>query len=311
MEKLSRSFRNLFATSLFAVALAPAAGCEGTAVTVGGAGEAFNRSGQLLSIGNVIEINGTYGSGCLDRSGQWSVATSTLTAPSYQLLDVVRANSACTLTLDSLRIGTSEATAALYIADSPIPLGNSFLPAGSAFRMNAAGAVALFANARVQPDLSFNSNFMVQTIFSADSGAVSANVSANFEVVSSTAVANGVPAPDYGADVTGINLQVDATYQVTAAAGAVMLLDMMQPGDSYVISTMDFGVTPAYGDVAMAFDAGAPVMISQPNQTIPAAAFSLVGESLASPLLRSIILMHEDNGVRSYEVVAIRFLGPN
>lgn len=311
MEKLSRSFRNLFATSLFALALAPAAGCEGTAVTVGGAGEAFNRSGQLLSIGNVIEINGSYGAECLNHSGQWSVATTSLSAPTYSLLDVVRANSACTLTLDSLRIGASESTAALYIADSPIALGNSFRPVGSAFRMNAAGAVALFANARVQPDMSFNSNFMVQTIFSADSGAVSANVSANFEVVSSTAVANGVPAPDYGADVTGINLQVDATYQVTAAAGAVMLSDMLQPGESFVISTMDFGVAPAYGDVAMAFDAGAAVAITGPNQSIPAAAFSLVGESLASPLLRSIILMHEDSGVRSYEVVAIRFLGPN
>ena len=308
MEKLSRSFRNSSHLS-FRPGPRPNPGCEGTAVTVGGAGEAFNRSGQLVDWQRHRDQRLLR---CRVLEPQWAVECChhQSDAPTYSLLDVVRANSACTLTLDSLRIGTSESTAALYIADSPIALGNSFRPVGSAFRMNAAGAVALFANARVQPDMSFNSNFMVQTIFSADSGAVSANVSANFEVVSRQRSLTACP-PRLRRRCHGHQPAGRCHLSRTAAAGAVMLSDMLQPGESYVISTMDFGVAPAYGDVAMAFDAGAPVAITGPNQTIPAAAFSLVGESLASPLLRSIILMHEDSGVRSYEVVAIRFLGPN
>lgn len=310
MEKLSRSLRNLFTASLFTLALAPVAGCGGEAVSVSGAGEAFNRSGQLLSIGDVLEINGTYGAGCLTRTGGWSVATSMLSSTTNPVLDVVRANSGCTLTVNALRIGATEASAQDYVADSPFQLGSSFQAAGSAFRLNAGQPIALYANARVMPDMSFSSDFMIEMIYSADAGAVSANVGAAYEVVASTAVAAGVPAPDYGIDATGINLQVDANSMVTAAAGAVVLQDMNQLGETYVISATDFGVAPVYGVVDSAYTAGTPEPISGANPAIAAAAFNLMGSSLLSPLPRSIIIAHEASGVRSYQVVAIRFLGP-
>lgn len=310
MEKLSRSLRNLFTASLFALALAPVAGCGGETVSVSGAGEAFNHSGQLLSIGDVLEINGTYGAGCLTRTGGWSVATTMLSSTTNPALDVVRANSDCTLTVNALRIGSTEASAQTYTADVPFQLGNSFRATGASFRLSPSQPVALYANARVLPDMSFSNDFMIEMIYSADAGAVSANVGAAYEVVTSTAVATGVLAPDYGIDATGINLQVDANSMVTAASGAVVLQDMNQLGETYVISATDFGVAPVYGDVDLAYTNGSAQPISGPNPMIAAAAFNLTGANLVTPLPRSIIIAHEDSGVFSYQVIAIRFLGP-
>lgn len=309
MEKLNRSFRNLVTASALASAFA-AAGCEPSQNTVTGSGEAFQRSGKLSTLGSVIELNGTYGPDCLVRSGQWSLATTAVENMTNPALDVVRGNIACTLTLDSLRIGTSEASAMLYTADNPIPVGMSFQPAGVPFRAMGSGPVMLYGNVRLLPDMSFSSNFTLEAIYSDDPQMVSANVSAAFEVVGSEAIAGAVPAPNYGTDVTGMSLQVDADNIVTAARGAAVLQDSSQTGEAYLISATDFGAAPQHADVEAEFTAGAPTPLMGANPSIDIAAFGLMGANLSSPFLRTIIIAHEVAGIRSYQVIAIRFFGP-
>jgi hypothetical protein len=310
MEKLSRSFSKLIAASALALAVAPAAGCGSPPNSVAGAGQAFQRSGKLTALGNVIELNGSYGTGCLVREGQWSVATTAVENTTHPLLDVVRGNAACTLTLDSLRIGMNEASATLFVADAPIPIGQSFQPTGAAFRSMGAGPVLLYGNARLLPDMSFNSTFMIQAIYSDDPNMVSANVSAGFEVVASEAVAGAVPAPNYGIDVTGLSLQVDANNIVTAASGSAVLLDMSQMGESFVITSTDLGANPQYVDVDAAFSAGTSMALAGGNPTIGAAAFALDGVDLSTPQQRTVIVAHDGGGVRSYQVISIRFFAP-
>lgn len=310
MEKLSRSFRTLITASALALSLAPVAGCGPSQNSVAGAGEAFQRSGKLTSLGEVLELNGSFGPGCVARSGQWSVATAVVSNTTNPLLDVVRANATCTLTLDSLRIGTSEASAILYTADAPISIGTSYQPVGIAFRAMGGGPVMLFGNVRLLPDMSFNSTFMIQAIYSDDPNMVSANVSAAFEVVGSEAVSGAVPAPTYAVDVTGINLQVDANNVVTAANGSAVLLDQSQVGESYLVTPTDFGTLPQYADVDAEFSAGIPAAISGANPSIDITNFGLIGTSLSSPQSRSIIVAHEEAGVRSYQILAVRFFAP-
>lgn len=311
MRTNHQTLRTFASAAAMSLALAGAGGCEqASAVAVSGNGEAFNRSAHQLSLGSVLEFSGSYGAGCVDRSGQWSVATTTLSSMTNPALSVVRNNTACQLSLEMMRIGPSEAAATMLVADDPIQLGATFKPVATAFRIMAAGAVTLYANFRVTPDIAFGSNFSIQGMYSDDPTQAAADVSAIYEVVSSSASAADVPPPNYGTDASSLSLKVDAAKLVTQASGAVQLIDMVQPGESYVISNMDFGAAPSYGDVDQQFSTGTQTAISGVNPVIAAADLNLIGADLNQPLFRSIIIAHAAADVRSYQVIAIRFLGP-
>lgn len=311
MRMNNQTLRTFASAAAMSLALAGAGGCDQpSAVAVSGNGEAFNRATHQLSFGSILEFSGSYGAGCVARTGQWSVATTALNSMTYPALSVVRNNTACQLSLEMMRIGPTEAASSMHVADDPIQLGAAFKPVATPFRLMAAGAVTLYANFRVTPDIAFGGDFSIQGMYSDDPTQAAADVSAIYEVVSSSASAADVPPPNYGTDASSLGLMVDAAKLVTQASGAVQLFDMVQPGESYVISNMDFGTTPSYGDVDLQFSMGTQAAISGNNPVITAADLNLIGADLNQPLFRSILIAHAVEGVRSYQVIAIRFLGP-
>lgn len=307
MRTLKNALPTVCSIALLTWASVGATGCGQTVVTA--EGEVFNRSTHKLASGSILEFSGSYGPSCLNRSGMWSVSAATLSALTYPELSVIRNDANCQLSLQMMRIGQTEAQAMMHIADDPISLDASFKQAATPFRINASGAVTLYANVRMTPDLSFGSNFTIQAMYSEDPGQAAANVGAVFELVSATTGMSTVPASDYQADASSLSIKVDANQVVTQVSGGVSLLDMGQPGEAYVLNSIDFGNTPSYGDVDLHFSLGVVTTIPGANPVIAASELNLLGANLSQPVLRSVLIAHSNQGVRSYQVIALRILG--
>lgn len=269
--------------------------------------EATDRTTHALTLGDILELNGSYGAGCKNRSGDWSVPFISLQSQTNPALSVIKNNSACVLTLKTVRIGADEMSALTFDTGSNIALGADYKSAGSAFHEVSTTATKFYVNARMEPDAGFANNFVLRFLYSDDPTAASASKNASYIVRSASAVSNDVPAPDYTAVTTGVTLQTDADNIVEVASGTVDLTDQTVLGDQYVVSTTDLSSSPSYDAIDAAYLAGTATALSGPNPSIPASAFTLVSEDLSSPVLRSLIIAKIDNGNRSYEVISITF----
>lgn len=306
MRTFNKITSRLFASVTFTSALALAACGGGVADSQV---QFIDRTTQGLTLGSLLEVNGTYGAGCTERTGAWSIGISGFTALDNEVLSVIKNDAGCVLSVTGIRVG-SEMGNTLYAAASSLALSDTYSNAGIAFRENPMDPVAFYSNARLTPDATFGSNFTVQVLYSDDSSQVSASKNATYEVKTASASSSNVTPPDYTIDMSGLALQVDADKIVQGASGSVVLNDGMVGGQNYVVTTTDLGASPSYAAVDAAFTGGTVTAISGLAPSIPNSAFSLTGLDLTSAKKRYLIVSHEVSGTRSYEVFTVTFNGP-
>lgn len=281
--------------SMVALAIA-ATGCMAGEDSVHPSVEVIDRSSQALSLEVLQWVNGTYGVGCTNRSGSWSARISGTDPMDHAALSVITNDVGCVLTMTELYDG------ATYVATPSIALGTSY--AGSASEMAvAAQPLAFYANARLS-SVAFSSDFALTILFSDDLGDASDSTSATYSSVSSASNQEvQVPAPDYTVAFGSFVLQTDVNQAVTTASGTMALTENAQTGEFYVVdNNQSLGAT--FDAIDTAYDAGTPAAV---GATIPAASFTLVGETL--PVVRNIIVLHATSGVKSYQVIRVTFNG--
>jgi Ice-binding-like len=157
---------------------------------------------QALDTGSITAINGTYGSGCLERSGSWSVLVSGSGGLTNAALTVVKNNTACILTLTSIA-----AAGQTYTAVSSIAMTDTYSSA-SAFGAGDAGAVQFYANAKLS-SISFAGDFIVNVLVSGDPTAAMSTVTGTvLGAASSFAVLAGTSIADTGTTTIDNNIGV-------------------------------------------------------------------------------------------------------
>jgi hypothetical protein len=114
-----------------------------------------------------------------------------------------------------------------------------------------------------------------------------------------------VPAPDYGLDVSGIAVLIDAGGTIRAVGGAAVLTAGQVAGQALVVLPA-FGLT-TYPELDGAFTAGTSAAV---ESALPAAAFTLVGSDLRGGLRRTVIIANQVGGVRSYQAFEVTFRAP-
>jgi hypothetical protein len=280
-------------TSMIVLAIA-ASGC-GSEEEVTPEVELLDRTTQALSVSALEWVNGTYGAGCVTRSGAWSARISGSATMDNPALSVVMNNTACVLTLTEL-VGTDT-----YLATPDIALGASYAGSASTFAIDGE-ALAFYANAKLD-SVAFASNFTLTIPFSDDPAAASGSTSATYATVSSTGnQAQEIPAPDYSVGFGSLVLLSDVNQVVTTASGTVSLSVGAQAGEFYVITATSPGATFASIDAAYTALVGSQTAVAA---TIPAASFSLSGTTL--PETRYVIILHAANGVKAYQVATVTF----
>ena len=133
----------------------------------------------VIPEGDTIQsANGTYGAGRLQRSSSpWSVLVDPGAIADHALLSVVAGNTACELTLTSIRTGPGASE--LYLASPTITLTADYQDPGSAFRVNVSDPAAFYASARLSA-LGFMAPFSFSILFSGTPRLTTGGRSASF-----------------------------------------------------------------------------------------------------------------------------------
>jgi hypothetical protein len=254
--------------------------------------EAINHATQALTSGEIESINGTFGAGCTDRSGAWSVEIASGATLDNPELSVVLNDTGCVLTMTELRT-----TAGAIAADPPIVLGTSYAGSASSFE----DPIEFYANAKISSVL-FATDFGITVLYSDDESLATDSNTAAFVVVESSATAESVPAPDYSISMAGISLTTDAGDIVQSAVGSASLTEGLIEGEAYVL--VNGSGLDTYAELDEAFLAGTPATVPL---TIAAADFDLVGDDLTTPQVQTVIIANIMSGVRSYQAFAVTF----
>ncbi len=264
---------------------------------------------SALSLGSLLEVNGVYGNNCLQRSGSWSVGIAGFSGLTNSELSVIKNDTACELSLSSLRIGTVM-TNSLYAPSSNLALGSSYAANGDALRDDPMNPIAMYLNARITPDLSFASDFTIQMVYSDDPRLTTGTKAATFGITSSTVSAGSVTPPDYTLSLTNLAIEVDAGDVVLSVSGTADLTDVMTTGQAYAITSTSLGATPSIAAVEADFAAAMQYSITGANPTIAASRFNLVNADLTSGVTRNLIIQNLVSGTASYERFLITFNKP-
>lgn len=266
----------------------------------------IERGASALTAGSVTALNGTYSS-CVDRSGSWSVRVSGAAPLANAPLSVVKGDAACSLTV------TEVVADQTYGTSTPLGLSASYLASASSFTPGGGGPASFFANAKLDA-AGFASDFVISMLYSGDPSATDAgNVTATYATVSSSVTATLVPPPDYTISFTvgtPFTLQLDAAKNVTSVSGTATLQDGTSLGTTYVVDQGTLGASPGYLAVQGAFLSGTQRTITGANPTIAASYFGLSGVSLATPVVRTVIVGKLLGGVLGYELIKVTFKSP-
>jgi len=247
------------------------------------------RSETLLA-GDLESANGTYGAGCTNRTGAWSVEIEGGATLDNAVLSVVLNNNACVLTLTGLRT-----TGGLLLAAPAIALTTSYKVAASAFEDE------FFGNAKMD-SVSFAGDFILTVLYSDDPSLATDDNTASFAVAESSAAGDSVTVPDYTIDPDNLVIVTDNAQVVTGATGSVTLTAGLQVGQTYVV--VDAAGLNTYDELDDAYKLGIPAAI---GASIPAADFTLVGEDLDTLTQRTVIIANTESGVASYQAFEITF----
>jgi hypothetical protein len=260
-----------------------------------------------LSLGALNALNGSYGAGCIDRSGDWSSPIGGFAGGlENPELRVVKANNACVLTLGSVLIGSIK-----YVPVSTVTLTESYTTEAVAYKAEGDTAIAFYGNLKLS-DATFSTSFAISLLFSDDAAAASAgSAQSAYKYNSISATQSSVVPPDYTVDGSAVGVLTDANKSIAEVSGSIELTDGMVTGQSYVISSVALGATPSFDAIDAAFLAGTPVTISGASPSVLASALGLVGVSLASgDIQRSVIVAHTVNNIRAYQVITLTVLAP-
>jgi hypothetical protein len=259
-------------------------------------------SGALAPQSNELRsANGTYGAGCTQRTGAWSLLIDQDATLANPKLSVVKGNAACVLTLTSL---TSDHE---YPATPKFAISDSYQIPSSAFSMGSS-PVAFYANAKLS-SVAFTSNFIVSILYSDDPNKGTSSNTATYSVVTASAAATNVPSPTYTLSLTPLLVQTDNAKIVQTATGTADLTDGSTTGQRYVVLTQLAG-TPTYADMDTAYKAGTSVAMTGANPKIDASVFTLVGLDLTAPKVRYLIIANIVSSVPSYQLYTITFKSP-
>lgn len=267
-----------------------------------------DKASKALTTSTVRAIKGTYGGGCISRSGTWALGLNGF-SPSESALSVIKNNSACSLDVTEIHAGTL-ASPSMYAMAAPLTLSASYQSNGQAFMLDGMGSTVFYANFRIQPNLSFSTDFTLQMIYSDDATEVTASRSAQYSVQSSSASDSNVPPPDYTISLTGLTIQTDADDVVQSASGSAQLTDVSVNGEKYVIDLDTLSATPTFAEIDALFTGGTQHDLTGTNPTIPAADFSLGGIDLTAAKKRNIIVANIENGTRAYQIFRVTFNHP-
>lgn len=165
-----------------------------------GSALAVDRTTRALSGGELLWVNGTYGPGCRNRSGEWSVVVETGAIPDHPGLTVLMNNVTCELTLTELHLtgGTLAVTPAILLT-----------PSFQATPMVFGSPVDFYANAKLSSDL-FAADFVLIIVYSDDPRLVTTDNTA--VLIPPTVVSH---TPLQGAVDVSIATRPTATFSVT------------------------------------------------------------------------------------------------
>lgn len=245
--------------------------------------------------GGLASINGTYGGGCVSRSGAWSMDLSGgSVAMPHAPLTVLKANIGCSLTITDIADAGGD-----YLPPSAFQLITSWAPVGYAFS-NAPPVPNFYANV-IADDLSYNADFHVTVLYSDDATDTTSDVASNKTVIVGTATAQLVPAPQYYIMLGSLSVQTDFADDVSSeSTGAATLGNGIVVAETYVV--VDGPLAATWGAIDAAYLSGTPA----PNTgTFGATELVPVGTHL--PATRVLILAHTEQGVSSYETFTITF----
>jgi hypothetical protein len=260
-----------------------------------------------LSLGALNAINGTYGAGCIGRTGSWSSAIGAYSGGLENAqLSVVKANSACVLTLTSVLIGSTK-----YDPASTVNLSGSYSNTAVAYTAEGETAIAFYGNLKLS-DATYSSSFSISLLFSDDPTAASAgSPQADYKYNSIGSTQSNVVPTDYTVDGSSVGVLTDADKVISDVSGSIDLTDGTVTGQNYVISSASLGSSPSFDTIDTAYLAGTPVTISGSNPSIAASALGLVGTSLATvSAKREVIVAHIVSNTRAYQVITLTVVAP-
>lgn len=264
---------------------------------------------SALSLGSLLEVNGVYGANCLQRTGSWSAGIAGFSSLTNSALSVIKDDTACELSLSSLRIGTVM-TNSLYSPASAMALGSSYANNGTALKDDPMNPISMYLNARITPDLSFAGDFTIQMVYSDDPRLATGTKAATYGVAQSAVSAGSVTPPDYTLSLANLGIEVDAGDVVLSVSGTGDLTDVLTTGQQYAITSTNLGATPTIAQVEADFAAATPYAITGANPSIAASRFNLVGQDLTSGVTRNLIIQNLVSGTASYERFLITFNKP-
>jgi hypothetical protein len=292
-----RTYSSLGSIGALAAALLMQTACMTEATSPGSRAVVVDRTTQALTSGQLESVNGTYMS-CSHRvdGSAWSIGIGNGGTLDNAELSVILNDTNCVLTMTSLHT-----SAGVIDAVPAIVLTTSYQSAPSAF----GNPVEFYANAKLD-SVSFANEVVLTLVYSDDSSLATRSSTAGFAVVSSTATAQSVAAPDYALDVSGLALLTDVNDVVVSAIGSAALTSGSVTGQTYVVvdensmSTLD-----TYAELDAAYLAGTAAALTA---TIPAMAFTLAGDDLTTSQIRTLIIANTSHGVASYQALAITFI---
>ncbi|MDB4977039.1 MAG: hypothetical protein JWN48_5380 [Myxococcaceae bacterium] len=279
--------------AMLALAL-PVAGCAEVEEDASSADVTLIDHREALTSSEINFINGTY-TNCTSRTGNWSLAVTGTPTLDYTALSVIKGDTACTLAIS----GVNTSGDGLLAASSAISLGTSYGTARSF-----GNPIKYYANAMLSV-ANFSSNFTLTLLFSDDPRTATGSNTASYAIATATASAQGVTAPNYTLDLTGVTVTTDINKVVQSVTGNLALSAGSATGDYYVL--VSGSVADTYAAINTAYAAGSKVAMST---SIAASGALANGVDLTSSVVRSVIIGKTTNGVTSYQKFAITFNGP-
>jgi hypothetical protein len=290
------------ATILATSAMALTMGCDSGSNVVASPRAQLEINTAALTAPELESANGTFGLGCTDRVGAWSLEIAPGATLDNAPLSVVKNNEECELTLTSFIANGEE-----HLADPPFIMTSAYQSPSSAFSI-VAGPIEFYGNAYLS-SLAFDDDFVVHLLYSDDPNKGSASNTASYAVQSASVEAEGVPSPNYELDMGPMLLEVDSDNIVQTATGNATFTNGTVIGQDYVILT-SMSADPTYAEIHDAFTNGTQVGVPEFDFVIPADEFFLVSEDLSAPIVRYVIVANTVEGVSSYQLYTVTFSSP-
>jgi len=282
----------------------------GGASSSGNGNESVSATAQAISVAtatagtprSLLTMDGTYGAGCKNRSGNWSLPLNGyMGGLANPLLTVVTNNTNCVLSI------TDVGDASVYYTAAPAVVLGATQSAASAF----ASPIAFYGSA-IQSDVTYASDFTITFTYSDVPGVGSDTNTTNTVIAAASASANDVPSPDYTL-TDSIVITIDANQPgsvVQSVSGELTLNYVSHIGEAYVVVLPDtsHGSVGSFTEDDFMFNsAGGGVTI--PDGSLHVSIFSQLGLGAGAVLPYSVVIVVRNLviGVPSYESFQVTF----